>query len=200
MNNFQFRSVVSNLIMLNVVMFAITMLMPQYGVWIEQHLALWYPASPMFSPIQLVSYMFLHAGFGHIFFNMFALWMFGRQLEYDLGSSRFLAYYMITGVGAGVLNLVVMGLTGDYGVTVGASGAVFGILLGFGMLHPNERLLLLIPPMPIKAKYFVMIYGAIELYQGFAVSDNVAHFAHLGGMLFGIILLLYWRARRKIRF
>lgn len=200
MNNFQFRSVVSNLIMLNVVMFAITMLMPQYGVWIEQNLALWYPASPMFSPIQLVSYMFLHAGFGHIFFNMFALWMFGRQLEYDLGSARFLAYYMITGVGAGILNLVVMGLTGDYGVTVGASGAVFGILLGFGMLHPNERLLLLIPPMPIKAKYFVMIYGAIELYEGFAVSDNVAHFAHLGGMLFGIILLLYWRARRKIRF
>lgn len=200
MNNLQFKSVVSNLIMLNVVFYLITWLLPQHLPWIDSNLALWYWAAPDFKLTQFVSYMFLHANFSHLFFNMFALWMFGRQLEYDLGSRRFLAYYLITGIGAGVLNLLVMQFTGDYGVTIGASGAVFGVLLAFGLMHPNERLLLLIPPIPIKAKYFVMIYGALELFQGFAVSDNVAHFAHLGGMLFGAILLYYWRAKRKIHF
>lgn len=200
MNNFQLKSVVGNLIMLNVVMFAITSLMPQYNFWIEDHLALWYPLAPQFSPVQVITYLFLHAGFSHLFFNMFALWMFGRQLEYDLGPARFLAYYLITGVGAGLLNLLVMYLTGDYGVTIGASGAVFGILLGFGMIHPNERLMLLIPPIPIKAKYFVIIYGVLELFLGVTSSDNIAHFAHIGGMLFGVVLLLYWRSRRKIYF
>ncbi|MEG0033851.1 MAG: rhomboid family intramembrane serine protease [Mucinivorans sp.] len=200
MNNLQFKSVVSNLIMLNLVFFLITWLLPQFTPWIDQHLALWYWEDPRFSPIQLLSYMFLHANMSHIFFNMFALWMFGRQLEYDLGSQRFLVYYLITGIGAGILNLLVMQITGDYGVTIGASGAVFGVLLAFGLLHPNERLLLLIPPVPIKAKYFVMAYGALELFQGVAISDNVAHFAHLGGMLFGAILLFYWRAKRKITF
>lgn len=200
MNNFQFRSVVSNLIMLNVLAFLITLLLPQYLPWIDSKLALWYWEAPNFSPVQFVSYMFLHAGFSHLFFNMFALWMFGRQLEYDLGPRRFLTFYLICGVGAGVLNLLVMQFTGDYGVTIGASGAVFGILLAFGLMHPNERLMLLIPPIPIKAKYFVMAYGALELFQGLAVSDNVAHFAHLGGMLFGAILLYYWRAKRKIFF
>ncbi|MEG0466846.1 MAG: rhomboid family intramembrane serine protease [Mucinivorans sp.] len=200
MNNLQFKSVVSNLIMLNLVFFLITWLLPQFTPWIDQHLALWYWEDPRFSPIQLLSYMFLHANMSHIFFNMFALWMFGRQLEYDLGSQRFLVYYLITGIGAGILNLLVMQITGDYGVTIGASGAVFGVLLAFGLLHPNERLLLLIPPVPIKAKYFVMAYGALELFQGVAISDNVAHFAHLGGMLFGAILLFYWRAKRRITF
>lgn len=200
MNNFQFRSVVSNLIMLNVLAFLVTLLLPQYLPWIDSKLALWYWEAPNFSPVQFVSYMFLHAGFSHLFFNMFALWMFGRQLEYDLGPRRFLTFYLICGVGAGVLNLLVMQFTGDYGVTIGASGAVFGILLAFGLMHPNERLMLLIPPIPIKAKYFVMAYGALELFQGLAVSDNVAHFAHLGGMLFGAILLYYWRAKRKIFF
>lgn len=191
---------VSNLIMLNVVAFLVTLLLPQYLPWIDSKLALWYWEAPNFSPVQFVSYMFLHAGFSHLFFNMFALWMFGRQLEYDLGPRRFLTFYLICGVGAGVLNLLVMQFTGDYGVTIGASGAVFGILLAFGLMHPNERLMLLIPPIPIKAKYFVMAYGALELFQGLAVSDNVAHFAHLGGMLFGAILLYYWRAKRKIFF
>ncbi|MEG0724654.1 MAG: rhomboid family intramembrane serine protease [Mucinivorans sp.] len=200
MNNLQFKSVVSNLIMLNLVFFLITWLLPQFTPWIDQHLALWYWEDPRFSPIQLLSYMFLHANMSHIFFNMFALWMFGRQLEYDLGSQRFLVYYLITGIGAGILNLLVMQITGDYGVTIGASGAVFGVLLAFGLLHPNERLLLLIPPVPIKAKYFVIAYGALELFQGVAISDNVAHFAHLGGMLFGAILLFYWRAKRRITF
>lgn len=201
MNNFQFKSVVSNLIMLNVIMFLISYLMPQYDIWIYNNMALWYPLAPQFYPTQFVSYMFLHADWSHIFFNMFALWMFGRQLEYDLGQKRFLIYYLITGIGAGALNLLVMHFTGDYyGATIGASGAVFGILLGFGMLHPNDRLMLLIPPIPIKAKYFVMIYGALELFLGFTSTSNIAHFAHIGGMLFGIVLLLYWRSKRKIFF
>lgn len=201
MNNLQFKSVVSNLIMLNVVLFLIPTLLPQYEPFVEHNLALWSLGSGRFHVWQLVSYMFLHGGWSHIFFNMFALWMFGRQLEYDLGPRRFLTFYMITGIGAGIVNLIVMYLMGDgVAVTVGASGAVYGILLAFGLMHPNERILLLIPPIPLKAKYFVIIFGVLELFQGFAVDDNVAHFAHLGGMLFGAALLLYWRAQRKIRF
>lgn len=201
MNNFQFKSVVSNLIMLNVVLFLIPTLLLQYGPFFEHNLALWSLGSGRFHVWQLVSYMFLHGGWSHLFFNMFALWMFGRQLEYDLGPRRFLTFYMLTGIGAGIVNLIVMDLMGDgVAVTVGASGAVYGILLAFGLMHPNERILLLIPPIPIKAKYFVIIFGVLELFQGFAVDDNVAHFAHLGGMLFGAALLLYWRVQRKIRF
>lgn len=197
--NFQFRSVVSNLIMLNVVMIAVMMLLPQYNPFIDKYLALWPWEAPNFGVWQLVSYMFLHANFMHLFVNMFALWMFGRQLEYDLGPKRFLIYYLITGIGAGILNLVVMTLTGDYGLTVGASGAVFGILLAFGVLHPNVPIMLLFFPVPIKAKWFVMIYGALEILQGLTVSDNVAHFAHVGGMIFGFLLLYYWKKARKIQ-
>ena len=200
MNNFQLRSVVGNLIMLNVVVYLVMWLMPHYEGWIGGNLALWSLNTGLFEPWQLVSYMFLHAGFSHLFFNMFALWMFGRQLEYDLGPKRFLVYYLLTGIGAGVLNLWVMSLTGDMGMTVGASGAVFGILLAFGVMHPNERILLLIPPIPIKAKWFVVGYGVLELGLGVMGADNVAHFAHLGGMLFGAALLYYWRWRRRIWF
>lgn len=197
----QFRSVVSNLIMLNAVLFLVTALMPQYEHMVVMNLGLWSLNSGVFEPWQLVSYMFLHGGFSHLFFNMFALYMFGRQLEYDLGQKRFLAYYMITGVGAGVLNLLTMHFMNEFGVTVGASGAVFGVLLAFGVLHPNERIMLLIPPIPLKAKWFVIGYGVLELGMGVANNgDNVAHFAHLGGMFFGLILLYYWRARRAIRF
>lgn len=197
--NFQFRSVVSNLIMLNVVMLAVMMLIPQSNPFIDNYLALWPWETPNFGVWQLVSYMFLHANFMHLFVNMFALWMFGRQLEYDLGPKRFLIYYLITGIGAGILNLLVMTLTGDYGLTVGASGAVFGILLAFGVLHPNVPIMLLFFPVPIKAKWFVMIYGALEILQGLTVSDNVAHFAHVGGMIFGFLLLYYWKKARKIQ-
>lgn len=197
--NFQFKTIVSNLIMLNVVMMLVMMLLPQYNPFIDRYLALWPWETSNFSVWQLVSYMFLHANFTHLFFNMFALWIFGRQLEYDLGQKRFLIYYLVTGVGAGILNLLVMTLTGEYGLTVGASGAVFGILLAFGVLHPNVPIMLLFFPVPIKAKWFVMGYGALEVIQGLAVSDNVAHFAHVGGMIFGFILLYYWKKQRKIQ-
>jgi membrane associated rhomboid family serine protease len=170
--------------------------------------------------------MFMHGGLGHIFFNMFALYMFGGQLERLWGPQRFLNYYIICGLGgfflhelfvgielnnvygtffpafdqpSGVSNqLWTMQLDAEFGRVVGASGAVFGILLAFGMLFPNTRLMLLFPPIPIKAKYFVIGYGILELSLALdnASGDNVAHFAHLGGMLFGYILLKRWQKER----
>lgn len=219
MNQFQWnsRSVVNNLIMLNAVMFLAQFLSPKIDIILTQYLGLHALSSANFYPHQFITYMFLHGSLSHLFFNMFALWMFGRILEYDLGAKRFLILYMVTGIGAGVLNMFVTGweisnLTAEYSlndpgliryinnsVTIGASGAVFGILIAFGMLHPNDRLMLLIPPIPIKAKYFVMIYGALELVLGFTqTSSSIAHFAHIGGMLFGFLLLWYWKSKGKI--
>jgi len=145
-------------------------------------------------PYRLVTFMFTQVGFSHLFFNMFAVYMFGRVIESHWGAKRFLTYYMVCGIGSGLIQLLVCYLTGSVSPTIGASGAVFGILLAFGMMFPNVSLYLMFIPIPIKAKYFVVGYGLIELYMGFAnrVGDNVAHFAHLGGMLFGIILILYW--------
>ena len=151
--------------------------------------------------------MFLHGSFDHLFFNMFALWMFGRQLESEIGGKRFLTFYLITGIGAALFNMGVMEIEffGSsqrlYALTVGASGAIFGILLAFGLMHPNDRIMLLIPPIPMKAKYFVMGYGAIELGLGFINSgDSIAHFAHIGGMFWGWLLLAYWKKKGYIRY
>jgi membrane associated rhomboid family serine protease len=171
--------------------------------WLTGNLALFFWESPLFRPWQAVTYMFLHANFEHLFFNMFALWMFGRVAEMDMGPRRFLTYYFATGIGAAIIQmLVVMAFSSpmDYNVpTVGASGAVFGLLLSFGMMHPNSMIMLLIPPIPMTAKWFVIIYGVLELIFGVAgIQSNVAHFAHVGGMLFGFMLLRYWRAKRKI--
>ena len=139
--------------------------------------------------------MFIHdADPMHIFFNMFALWMFGRQIEYRWGSKRFLSYYILTGIGAAILHMIIAGGAGS--VMYGASGAVFGILLAFGMVYPNTQILLLIPPMPIKAKYLVIGYGLLELYLGYgSPNSGVAHFAHVGGMVFGLIIFLYWKIK-----
>lgn len=158
--------------------------------------------SPGFAPWQLVSYGFLHGGLGHLFFNMFALYMFGRPAEQVWGPQRFLVYYFVCLVGAGVLQLVVAAATGSVYPTIGASGAVFGLLLAFGMMFPNSTIMLLIPPIPMKAKYFVIGYGLLTLYFGLSgTMSGVAHFAHLGGMLFGLGLILYWRHQdRKRRF
>ncbi|MFW5584628.1 MAG: rhomboid family intramembrane serine protease, partial [Bacteroidales bacterium] len=160
----------------------------------------------------------------HLFFNMFSLWMFGGIIERSLGSRRFLTYYLICGIGAGLCQelwqlgeFYMEGMSGyefvDGGIgaprpldrflnrwtTIVASGACYGVLLAFGMLYPNERIVLLIPPIPIKAKYFVAGYAAIELYSAYASNDNIAHFAHLGGMLFGFLLLRYWRRANERR-
>ncbi len=162
---------------------------------------------------QPVTYMFLHGGFSHLFFNMFSLWMFGRTLEYEMGWKRFLTYYMVCGVGAAIAQIGVaqidfanmevgsMAWYNYMGIpTVGASGAVFGLLLAFGMMHPNALISLIFPPITLKAKWFVIIYGVLELFLGVSGNmDNVAHFAHLGGMFWGWLLLLWWRHRDRKR-
>ncbi len=210
--------------------------MKQMGTDLYPILGLHFPLSEKFMLHQFFTYMFMHStpGFGHIFFNMFALYMFGRVLEGVWGPKRFLIFYLVTGVGAAVLQTGVTFI--EYKVliakmdpqqiayvkevgydiwaqsknfsdplagklnailntpTVGASGAVFGILLGFGMLFPNTELMLLFPPIPIKAKYFVTGYGLLELFFGISgIQGSVAHFAHLGGMLFGYFMIRHWR-------
>lgn len=234
--------VVKNLLIINGLFFLATITMAgTFQLDLIKILGLHMPGSPDFEPYQFVSHMFMHANFNHIFFNMFALWMFGTAIENLMGSRRFLIYYMITGFGAAALHLgvsyiellslrselVAAGLSpaelrqfvetppetvrsdivGTLAAyirkylipTVGASGAVFGILLAFGMFFPNSYIYLFFA-IPIKAKYFVIAYGALELYLGFAQrpGDNVAHFAHLGGMLFGYLLIKYWRKKRQI--
>lgn len=142
---------------------------------------------------QLVSYGFLHGGWAHLFFNMFALYMFGLPIERAWGTRRFVYFYLICLVGAGMVQLAVAAWSGEVYPTIGASGAVFGVLLAFGMMFPNTRLMLLFPPIPIKAKWFVLGYGVLTLIFGVTgTMSNVAHFAHLGGMLFGLVLILYW--------
>ncbi len=142
---------------------------------------------------QLISYGFLHGGIGHLFFNMFALYMFGLPIEQAWGTRRFVIYYFVCMVGAGLVQLLTLAWTGSVVPTIGASGAVFGLLLAFGMMYPNQRIMLLIPPVPIKAKYFVVGYGLLTLFFGITgTAAGVAHFAHLGGMLFGLGLILYW--------
>ncbi len=202
------KTVVGNLLLLNIVVFLAQYMFPRYHVDIIEQFALFNFESPFFQLWQPVSYMFLHGDFGHLFFNMFALWMFGQQIENDLGQKRFAIYYFATGIGAALIQMLVgylmLANAGNASEahallmtpTVGASGAVFGILLAFGMLHPNERIMLLIPPIPLKAKWFVVIYGAIELFAGVRGGDNIAHFAHLGGMIFGFILLMAWKNKR----
>lgn len=235
--------VVKNLLIINGLFFLATI---SFGSAFQLNLldvlGLYIPGSPDFEPYQLVTHMFMHANFSHIFFNMFALWMFGTAIENLVGSQRFLIYYLVTGFGAAVLHMGISYLemlnlrsellaagysttdlqrfieTGSYNIlpgvsestlvgyltkyfipTVGASGAVFGILLAFGMFFPNSYIYLFFA-IPIKAKYFVMAYGAMELFFGVAnrPGDNVAHFAHLGGMVFGYLLIKYWRNQRKI--
>ena len=156
--------------------------------------ALWPPGA--FMPWQLISYSFIHGDPGHLFFNMFGLWMLGTQIELYWGTRRFLVFYLGCVVGAAAAQLFVGWLSGQMYPTVGASGGVFGILLAFGMMFPDRKLLLLFFPVPIKAKYFVVGYGLLELWLGvFGMQTGVAHFAHLGGMLVGFLMIQHWRGR-----
>lgn len=232
-------TVTKNLLAINVLMFLALLVAERQGVDLNAILGLHLFMSEDFSFYQLVTYMFMHGSITHLFFNMFALYMFGRTLEYMWGARRFLVFYLVAGVGAalvqeaiGVMRYysVVDGMTPhdvelvlSYGLdalregknfvnpsmaslnlvlnstTVGASGAIYAILLGFGMLFPNEQMFVFPIPFPIKAKYFVLGYAVIELYLGVSGSaDGVAHFAHLGGMLFGLLLILYWRKKGRI--
>ncbi|MDE6445976.1 MAG: rhomboid family intramembrane serine protease [Alistipes sp.] len=195
---FNMPPVVKHLLAINVLAFLVTALLP-WGRAVELYGALWVGLPP-FRSYQFVTYMFLHANFEHLFFNMFALWMFGRTLEYELGSKRFLIYYMVCGVGAALIQASIAWAMGDTLVLVGASGAVMGLLLAFGVLHPNAVIMLIFPPIPMKAKWFVVIYGVIELLLGWRGVGNIAHFAHVGGMLWGLGLLYWWKWRNVIRF
>jgi membrane associated rhomboid family serine protease len=232
---FSMSPVVKNIVMLNVLM-----LLAYYAVGrvfdlnLNSVLGLYFPKSEAFMPVQIITHMFMHANFLHLFFNMYALFIFGQILESTWGPKRFLIYYLICGLGAALTHETVIafqysGLASKLDPeslsrvlnegtqfyrqgqvfsdpymlklqmllntpTVGASGAIFGVLLAFGVLFPNTQLMLLFPPIPIKAKYFVMGYGAIELYLGITQpGSDIAHAAHLGGMLFGYILIRYWR-------
>ena len=231
--------VTKNLLAINVLMFLATIVMEKQGINLVNILGLHFFKASDFAPYQFVTYMFMHGGFSHLFFNMFALFMFGRTLEYVWGPKRFLIFYIVAGIGAALVQELVgavryfylvdgvepdvLAIVFDEGAlalregknfilsnlaelnlvlnsqTVGASGAVYAILLGFGMLFPNERMYIFPIPFPIKAKFFVIGYALIELFLGTMGSpDGVAHFAHLGGMLFGLVLILLWRKKGEI--
>jgi membrane associated rhomboid family serine protease len=233
--------VVKNLLIINGLFFLATVGLEKANIIdLNDILGMHYFMSPLFKPYQIVTYMFMHATFMHLFFNMFALWMFGYILENVWGPKKFLIYYFVTGIGAVMIQMLVnyfqisqleasmsaeqisTVLNEGYKAiqenknfmdpamanlnillntaTIGASGSVFGILLAFGMMFPNT-LIYVYFAIPIKAKWFVLIYGAIELVSGVANTsgDNVAHFAHLGGMLFGFILIMIWRKKDRKR-
>jgi membrane associated rhomboid family serine protease len=164
------------------------------GSSIAEALMLW-PIGPHFMPWQLVTYAFLHLNFAHLFFNMLGLWMFGSELERIWGERRYLQFYFASLLAAAVTQLVVTGLMGNEAPTVGASGALFGLLLAFAMMFPN-RIILLFFVVPMRARWLVLLYGVLELYQGIYVNqDGVAHFAHLGGMAGGLLMIRYWRGQ-----
>jgi membrane associated rhomboid family serine protease len=194
--------VVKNLIIANCLLFLATYLIPSANSFLGQYGKLFWVESPLFHPYQFVSYMFLHGSFSHLFFNMFALWMFGRTLEYELGAKRFLIYYFVCGIGAALFQILVAWVAGEYYFTmIGASGATMGLLMAFGVMHPNNQIFIFPLPMPIKAKWFVVGYIILEVIQGWGVAgDGVAHFAHVGGMLWGWALLHFWKNRRVIYF
>ena len=208
-------TIVKHLLIINVLMFLAYITLTRFHIDLNDILGLHFFKASDFRIYQLVTYMFMHGNFGHLFFNMFALWMFGNTLENIWGSKRFLLFYMVCGIGAGLCQELVqyiqyatslaqyetVNMSGriismdsylNMMTTVGASGAIYGLLLAFGMMFPDSRIYLYFL-FPIKAKWFVIGYAVLELILGFQGVDNVAHFAHLGGMLFGLLLILYWR-------
>lgn len=203
--------VVKNLLIINAIMLFATLLTNNL---LYEKLGLFYPASPFFKPHQFITHIFMHGGLAHLFFNMYSLWIFGCALEYVWGSKRFFIFYMATGIGAALFHTFVLWLTASsmpiYSQeyidllrtpTVGASGAIYGVLLGYGMLFPNNVLQLIFPPIALKAKWFVLIFGAIELLLGITnQGGHIAHFAHLGGMIFAFLLIRLWRRKGKLYF
>lgn len=215
--------VVKNLVIINALFFLATFVLEGQGISLYKYLGLFYIDSPLFRPYQLATHFFMHGGFFHLLFNMFALIVFGAHLERMWGPKRFLIFYFLTAIGAAILHMAVMGIEvynlvgtafpgyGDTVMitsvevqnavdimripTVGASGAVYGLIAAFAMLFPNTQLMLLFPPIPIKAKWLALGLAAISVYQGYADAegDSVAHFAHLGGMVFGFIIVKIWQ-------
>ena len=192
----QIPNITKNLLIINVLAFIASYVLRGQGVVLNELLGLHFVMAEDFRIYQLLTYMFMHANLSHIFCNMFALWMFGPVIENEWGSKRFALYYLVCGLGAAITQEVVWALMGgSVGVTIGASGAVFGILFAFGWLFPDVPMFLFFIPIPIRARVFVTLYAAFELFAGLAptTGDNVAHFAHLGGMLFGWLLILCWK-------
>lgn len=217
--------VVKNLLIINVLFFLAKYFFLTRGIALEGYLGMFYFDSPYFRPWQILTHMFMHGDLMHLFFNMFAVWMFGSKLEMVWGPRRFLFFYFVTGLGAALMHQAwngfeiqrMMGTLMPYGQgmdlpgsvesilytpVVGASGALFGVLGGFAMLFPNTEMLLIFFPIPIKAKYFVAFYGIAELWMGVANNpgDNMAHFAHLGGLIVGLILVYYWNKTNRNTF
>lgn len=217
---FRIPTITKNLLIINVLAFIASWVFGRRGVYLDSLLGLHFFMAPDFHFYQLFTYMFMHANIEHLFFNMFALWMFGCVVENAWGPKRFSAYYIICGIGAGLIQMIaqfgsfyvmaseqipgfgpgdIMAVARNSApllnqwTTVGASGAIYAILLAFGMLYPNERIFIFPLPVPIKAKWFVCIYIVVELFAALGTTnDSVAHFAHLGGMLFGYLLIRYW--------
>ena len=180
------------LLLLNVAAFCIDLFL---GPWFQRLFALW-PLGGAFMPWQVVTYSFLHGSITHLFFNMLGLWMFGAELERLWGPKRFLQFYFASVLTAALAQLLIAGFSGSQTPTVGASGGLFGLLLAFGMMFPNRTIVPLFPPIPMKAKVFVAIFGGLELLFGVTgTMQGVAHFAHLGGMLGGFLMIRYWQGR-----
>lgn len=203
---FRITPIVKHFIIINVIMFALTLLAENFML---EKFALFYFNSPFFKPYQLISYIFMHGGFMHILFNMYSLYIFGSVLESVWGGKKFFIYYMVTGIGAALFHLFITYLRIESGVLdpylasiipmVGASGAIYGLLLAYGVLFPNNILTLFFPPVSLKAKYMVFVFGGLEFLLGLGGSgDGVAHFAHLGGMLFGFVILMIWKRGNKL--
>ena len=207
---FQITDVIKHLLIINLIFFFGSMILDRTGVLASDMLACFYPGSVYFRPYQVVTHMFMHANIPHLFFNMFALVMLGPYVESFLGPKRFLSMYLISGFGALSLHMLIwyLQLSGlsaaQYAAemhnpslaVVGASGAVYGVLAAFAFLFPNTRLMLLFPPIPIKAKYLVLGLVAFDLFAGISGrGTGIAHFAHVGGALFGFLTLLFWRSR-----
>ena len=203
---FRITPIVKHFIIINVIMFALTLLAENFML---EKFALFYFNSPFFKPYQLISYIFMRGGFMHILFNMYSLYIFGSVLESVWGGKKFFIYYMVTGIGAALFHLFITYLRIESGVLdpylasiipmVGASGAIYGLLLAYGVLFPNNVLTLFFPPVSLKAKYMVFVFGGLEFLLGLGGSgDGVAHFAHLGGMLFGFVILMIWKRGNKL--
>jgi len=161
--------------------------------------ALWPLASGQFYPWQVLTYAFLHGDTLHLFFNMLGLWMFGAEIERLWGRNRYLQFLLVSVLTAAAAQLVITYFTGSRAPTVGASGGLYGLLLAFGMLFPNRTIMPLFPPIPMKARTFVIVFGVLELLMGLWGRSGIAHFAHLGGMLGGYLMIRYWRSRGPFR-
>ena len=204
-------TVTRNLLLINIVVFVATFIDDTllHDDYMYRMFALFYPASPFFRIWQPLTHMFMHGGFWHLFFNMYTLLMFGAPVERAIGERKCLIFYFICGFGAMALHWGVQwcqlhlaaGMAADILSipTVGASGAIYGVLIAFAMLYPDATLVLLFPPIPLKAKWWVLIFAGIEVVTGITgTMDGIAHFAHLGGMLIGFLLMLYWRKSGKL--